>query len=179
MINQFQNFASTGTGTTSVFEALGIDWKTLILQMIAFVILVWLMKKFAYPWFLKSIDERQAKIEESSKLAEAASKSAEETQHKIQKLLEDARKDASEIVALAKTESSNMLAENEKKAKSQAEQIVMNAQAEIQKEILSAKKDLHNETLELVARATETIIKKKMTSDLDKFLIEQTIKESK
>ena len=53
-------FAESSSASGNVFIALGIDWRLLILQIIAFLILVWLLAKFVYPWLLKQVDERQA-----------------------------------------------------------------------------------------------------------------------
>ncbi len=74
-MNTFTQFAETGAASGGVLVALGIDWKMLILQVIAFVVLVWLLGRFVYPIFIKTVDARQAEIEAGSKAAaEAESK---------------------------------------------------------------------------------------------------------
>ena len=60
-LSQFASEAAAAD--KDLFSALGIDWRLLILQIIAFLILVVLLGKFVYPWLMKSVDERQAGIE--------------------------------------------------------------------------------------------------------------------
>ena len=52
-----------------------INWFTVIAQIINFIVLVWLLKRFLYKPVLNAIDERDKKI--SSQLAEAAANKAE------------------------------------------------------------------------------------------------------
>ena len=47
------------TNSPSILEALGINWKLLVEQGIAFLILVWILGKFVYPALIKSIDTRR------------------------------------------------------------------------------------------------------------------------
>jgi len=172
-------FASTTPASGGLFEALGIDWKTLIIQIIAFLILVWALGKFVYPWLMKSVDERQANIEAATKAAAQAQTAASDTQVKVAQLLKQAQANAADILATAKLESATAFAASEEKSRKRAEQIVSDAQAEIAKEVIGAKKLLYNETLELVAMATEKVIGKVATSKTDSKLIEDAIKAVK
>src|SRR5690625_3623681 len=52
-----------------------IDWFTVIAQIVNFLILVWLLKRFLYKPVLNAIDEREKKI--ASQLEDAAMKKAE------------------------------------------------------------------------------------------------------
>jgi F-type H+-transporting ATPase subunit b len=158
-----------------IFTTLGIDWRLLILQIIAFLILVWILGKFVYPWLMKSVDERQAKIEESVKAAEEAEKKAESAQEEIAKLLKDARAEAKDIVTTAKDEAAAMVADAEGKAKTRAEKIVADAHDQLQKDVIAARKALHNDTIELVALATEKIVGKTVNDGIDKKIITEAV----
>ena len=171
--------ASTAPASGGLFEALGIDWKTLIIQIVAFLILVWALGKFVYPWLMKSVDERQANIETATKAAAQAQTAASNAQVKVAQLLKQAQANAADILATAKLESVTALAASEEKSRKRAEQIVSDAQAEITKEVIGAKKLLYNETLELVAMATEKVIGKVATGKTDSKLIEDAIKAVK
>ncbi len=175
----FTSFASSAPSQTNLFDALGIDWKTLILQIIAFLILVWLLGKYVYPWLVKSVDDRQANIEAVNKAAQEARASALQTEAQVEKLLAKARIEASDIMATAKLESESVINNAEEKAKKRSDQIVADAQIEIQKEVVAAKTALHNETVELVAMATEKIIGSKMSPKLDESIIKETLEKVK
>lgn len=170
---------TTTEATGDIFSALGIDWRLLILQIIAFLVLVFLLGKFVYPWLMKSVDERQANIEAAAKAAAKAQEAAEKNNEKVAELLAEARKEASDIVSTAKQESAEIVSMSEKKAVKTAEQIVANAHEQINKDVENVKKQLYNETLELVGLATEKVIGATLTKKADSELIATAIKESK
>jgi F-type H+-transporting ATPase subunit b len=176
VLTQFAN-TETAAGGGDIFTTLGIDWRLLILQIVAFVILVWLLGKFVYPFLMKSVDERQAKIEESVKAAQEAEKNAESAQDEIAKLLKEARVEAKEIVATAKDEATAMVAASDEKAKSRAEKIVADAKDQLSKDVIAARKQLHNDTIELVAMATEKVVGATVTDKIDDKVIANAVKE--
>lgn len=173
-----RQFASTGT-SGNILSALGIDWMMLIFQVIAFLILVWLLAKYVYPWLMKSVDERQSAIDAAATASSEAQAAAIETAKKVEELLIQARSEADEIVASAKVEATASLSATEAKAKKRADQIVADAQAQLGKEIVAAKQALHNETLELVALATEKVLSSAVTAQVDAKLIARAVKEAK
>lgn len=175
-MNILTQLGATEAASGGVFSALGIDVGMLIFQAVAFIILVWVLGKYVYPIFMKVVDERQAKIEESTAAAEEAEKKAVEAKASIEKLMKQARKEASEIVVTAKEEAAAALEAAESKSKARAEQIVADAHAQIDKDILAAKKALHNETLELVALATEKVIGKTVTAKVDNDVVAAAVK---
>lgn len=177
-MNSLTTFAETAEAQEDIFTALGIDWRLLILQIVAFLILVWLLGKFVYPLLMKSVDERQKNIEEAAQAAKKAQESAAESEAETAELLAEARKEAAEIVATAKGEAADMVATSEAKAKSTAEKIVADAHAQIEKDIDKARRELHDQTLELVALATEKIIRKKLDPKADAALISEALKEA-
>jgi len=172
-------FATAEPASGGIFEALGIDWKTLILQIVAFLILVWLLGKFVYPWLMKSVDERQAKIEAATKAASEAQAAAVDAGAQVEKLLKKARGEAADIIATAKLESADVISKSEDKAKKRADQIVADAKSELAKEVVAAKNALHNETLELVALATEKVVGKVITDKNNDDIISDALKAVK
>ena len=170
--------AATTEQSGDVFSALGINPTLLIIQMIAFLILVFLLGKFVYPWLMKQVDERQVAIEEAATAAIKAQAMASESQEQTAELLTEARKQAAEIVDTAKLEAAQMLSTSEEKARSTAEKIAAEAQANVEKSIEAAKRELHNETLELIALATEKVIHTKLDKKADSALIAAALKES-
>lgn len=171
-------FAATEEAASGdILTTLGIHWELLIFQIIAFLILVWALGKFVYPWLMKSVDERQEAIEASVKAAAAAEEKAAEAQDEISKLLKEARAEAKEIVATAKDEATAMVAGSEDKAKKRAEKIVADAHDQLEKDVIAARKALRNDTIELVALATEKVVGKVVNDSVDKKIIAEAVKE--
>lgn len=160
-----------------LFGVLGINWKLLILQAIAFLILVWLLKKFVYPPLIKSLDERQTTIEESLKAAKIAEEKADKAHADIEAQLHEARQQSQEILAMARAEAVAQVEAAEAKAKSRAKRLTDQAYEQIQQDIAAARETLKKDTLELVALATEKVVTKKTTSTTDQTLIKQSLKE--
>ena len=176
VVTSLTQFASGSAQSGDLLGALGIDVSMLVFQAIAFIILVLVMAKWVYPIFMRIVDERQEKIEASVKAADEAQKQADEAKVAVNDLMSEARKEAAEIVATAKREAEMKLEAADSKAKSQAEQIVNEAKSQIEKDVIAAKKALHNETLKLVAEATETVIGKTVTPKVDEAVIAAAIK---
>lgn len=178
-MNILTQLATTEPASGGVLGALGIDVSMLIFQAVAFLILVWVLGKYVYPVFIKVVDERQAKIEASTAAATEAEKKANEAKDAIEKMMKQARKEAGEIVVTAKEEAAATLEAAEQKSKTTAERIVADAHAEIEKNIVAAKKALHNETLDLVAAATEQVVGKTVTAKVDDAVISAAVKGAK
>ena len=174
-----RQFAEATEAQGDIFSTLGIDWRLLIIQIVAFLLLVALLGRFVYPWLMKSVDERQANIEAASKAAVKAQKAAQANQEKVAELLAEARKEAAEIVSTAKLESAEMISTSEKRAQKSAERIVADAHDQLDKDVANARKVLYNDTLELVGLATEKIIAKKLDKKADGELIASVIKAAK
>lgn len=172
------HFATAEAANGDIFSTLGIDWRLLVLQIVAFLILVWLLGKFVYPWLMKSVDERQEKIEASIQAADEAKKAADNAGAEVAELLADARKEAAEIVATAKTEANVMVATAESKAKTKADSIVAAARDDIDKEVAAARKTLHNDMIDFVTVATEKVVGSAVAKkDVDESLIKRAIQE--
>jgi len=172
-LSQFAETTEAAGG--DIFSTLGIDWRLLIIQIVAFLILVFLLGRFVYPWLMKSVDERQANIEAASKAAVNAQKAAQANQEKVAELLAEARKEASDIVSTAKLESAEMISASEKRAQTSAERIVADAHDQLGKDVANARKQLYNDTLELVGLATEKVIHAKLDAKADSDLIANAV----
>lgn len=171
----FANTTAATAESAGLFESLGIDWKLLVLQSIAFLFLLWLLSKYVYPALNKMIDAREAALEASQKAAKEAQEDAARSEETIKALMRDAQKEAGEIVATAKSEAGAMVAAAEEKAKASADRIVAQAQESIAKDVIAAKKALHNETIDLVAAATEKVVGNAIDGKVDRRLIETAL----
>ena len=174
MANFFAQFASA-EAETDILTGLGIKWELVAFQIIAFLLLVFVLAKWIFPIFFKIIDKRQEAIEASNKAAVEASKHAEKAQSEIDKMLKEARTEAKDIVTTAKEEATAMVEAAEAKGKANAEHIVAEAHDSIAKEVIAAKKTLHNETIELVAAATEKVVGNAVDAKVDAKVIKSAL----
>lgn len=179
MITNLIYFASAETADTGIFGSLGIDWKLLAYQTVAFLILLWILSKFVFPVLRKMVEDRQSEIEASRRAAARAMNQAESAKSEINDMLKNAKKEAAQIVTDAKDQANKMIKDSDEKAKDRAEKMIQSANEDIAKEIKKARTALRNETIDMVALATEKVASKKLSEKIDKDLISESIEEAK
>jgi F-type H+-transporting ATPase subunit b len=161
-----------------LFQALGIDWKLLIEQAIAFLLLVGVLGKYIYPVLIKAIDDRREAIETSLKEAEKSRQDMEKSEAKIEELFAQARKDADALLKRAQQEATGVVSDAEAKAKTRAERIVADAHNQLEADVIKARNSLKRDAAELVSLATEKIIHEKLDVKKDAGLIERALVSS-
>lgn len=159
-------------------QALGIDWKLLLAQIVNFLILLVLLTKFLYKPIVKILDTRTEKIEAGLKAAEKSQKDLEKADVDAEKIREKAYEDANEILVNAKAEASAEAKQIVSKVETQAKEIRKYAAEEALQSKDKAMKDARGELSNLVTLALGKIIgeqlgeaaKQKMTKDAIKKL---------
>lgn len=172
---QFGSEAASGGGLSS----LGINVKAFLFQLITFVMVMLLLKKYVYIKLVDTLEARRQTVLDSLEQAKQAADELQGTEENIEKLLVKARQESADIVAIAYKESVAMVEEAETKAQKKAEHIVSEAKAQLDTEILKARELLKKETKALVADATERIIGQKLTGSADEQLIDKALQEAK
>lgn len=162
-----------------LLQALGIDWKLLVEQGLAFLVLVFILGKFVYPALMKAIDERREQIEAGLQEAKESQEAAAKAEAHVAEMLEAARKDADDILARSHQEAASMVSDAESKAKARAEQIVADARQQLDIDVAKARELLKKDTVELVALATERVIGEKLDDRKDAALVSKALAEEK
>jgi F-type H+-transporting ATPase subunit b len=168
-------FAVEEAGDAGLFQALGLDVKQLLINAVAFLILLAILAKYVYPPLIKSIDTRRETIESSLAEAKKTQEATEDAEKRVEALLVEARKEADEIVARSHGEAQTMIADAEGKAKTRAEKIVADARVQLEAEVTKARAGLKKEAMALVALATEHVVGQKVDTKGDAQLIEDAI----
>lgn len=168
---------SAGTGLASLFGALGVDWRTLLLNALAFLIVVWVMAKYIYPILIKALDAKLAEMEMTTRLKQEAQQHLTKAEEAAGQIVREAREAAQEIVATAKHEGKEVLQAAEARAATQADRIVSEAREQVGREVEAARRALRAETIGLVAQATEAVVGEKLDSERDTALIVRHLKE--
>ena len=74
-----------------------LSWPTFILEIVHFLVLVWILKRFLYKPILQAIGQRKALIEKNLADAEARQSEAEALEQQFQKRLTDWENEKGEI----------------------------------------------------------------------------------
>lgn len=170
---QFGAEASGGLG------ALGINLQGFVFQLITFVMVLVLLRKFVYQRLVETLETRRKAVIDSLDNAKEAAAALEKTNEKTVELMKEARQEAADIVALAQKEAAKVAEEAEIKASKKADHILEQAEARIHSDIAAAKLALQTEMVGLVAAATEKVIEKKLDLKSDAKLIKEALRESR
>lgn len=165
--------------SSSGLGALGIDGKAFLIQLITFVLVFLVLKKWAFKPITKILDDRRKTIEAGVNLGEEMKKAQTAMEAKVAEELTKARQEADSIVASAEETSRQTIREAEAKAQDKAAIIVKEGEERATSEMARARKKLESEIVGLVSDATEAIIGEKVDASKDAALIDRALKGQK
>lgn len=158
-----------------ILNQFGVQPILLAAQVVNFIILLFILKRFLYKPILKVLDERKKKIEDSLKNAEEIERKLQETEEQADKILKKALDEAQRILDDSKTAAAQVIDEGHKAAS----QIINKANEEavkiIQVERLKLQREIRENTSNLVSLIFEKVIGKKVNLKDQKELIEKEI----
>lgn len=165
-------FGSSSSG----ISALGVDGQAFIIQLITFVLVILVLRKWAVKPILRILNERRRVIEAGVKLGESMQKKSAEMENQVEEALQAARLEADGIIATAQDAARMTIGEAENKAKQKAEAIAEEAKDRIEQDTARARKQLEKELVGLISDATEAIIDEKVDAKKDAVLIERALR---
>jgi F-type H+-transporting ATPase subunit b len=166
---------SGGGGISDLFSALGLNLQAFILNLLAFLLLAWLVGKFVYPHLIKALDAKKDELETAARLESEAKVALDNASAKADDVVAEARSSAEEILAAAKADAAEQLETARAKAAAQGERLVAEAHEQIQRDVLAARRELKAETARLVAEATGAVLGEKLDGDKDRALISRSL----
>jgi F-type H+-transporting ATPase subunit b len=104
---------------------------TLIIEIVAFLIVLFVIGRYVLPVLNKALEERQEEIRSSLEAADAARAEADETRSQRQGILDEARQQARDIVAQAGRSAERVAAQAEERGQQEYDRLVNSAMAEI------------------------------------------------
>ena len=149
----------------------------MIWTLVAFGILLLLLRKLAFPRIAENLDKRQRAIEESIDASERTKKEAEELLAEYRQRLHDAREQAEEIVARARKAGDAHEAEAKEAGRKHLEEQMERARHEIEAETRRALQEIRNEVADLTVMATEKVTRKSLTEEDQRRLVDQALSE--
>lgn len=136
-----------------------------VMQSVILLILILLMRKFAWKPILNSLQEREEGIESAINLAEQARKEIAELKSANENLLKEARAERDSIIKDAKETASKMVEEAKNNAKVEAEKVIMSARHAIEVEKAAAISELKLHVASLSIEIAEKIVREELSSD--------------
>jgi F-type H+-transporting ATPase subunit b len=146
-----------------VTPAIGLIFWTAVV----FILLVILLKKFAWKPILTAVENRNESIENALKAAEKAKEDIESLTADNERILNEAKLERDALLKEAREIKDKVIAEAKDKAKTEAEKILVSAKEQITNEKMAAITELKNQVAELSIEIAEKIIKSEL-EDLNK-----------
>jgi F-type H+-transporting ATPase subunit b len=159
-------------------ESLGINGWNLIIQLIAFIVFVWLLWRYALGPITRMLDQRQERIRESMEAAQRMQSELAATAARNEEVLAEARRQGQQIVAQAREAGEATLARAREQANAQAEEYLSRAQATLRQETDQARQQLRQEVADLAVMAAAKIVRKELDPATQTRLIEETLAEA-
>lgn len=156
--------------------ALGLDSKAFIVQLITFLLVFYVLRRFVFKRVVDLLETRQAKIDEGLSLTTKLSEEKAKLDKDAAKVRQEARKEAEEIVASSHAQAKALVKEAEDAAQLKADAIVADAQKKIADEANRARRQLEKEMVDLVVEATEAVTREKLDAKKDGVLIANALK---
>lgn len=159
--------------------AFNINLKSFLFQLITFVIVLLVIKRWVLPPVQKTLEERRQTLEKSLIQAKETEEALARAEVKAEEILARARAQADESLRGAKKTAEEIIAGAETAASKRGQLIVQEAEAQLAQEKNNLRLELREELAELVANTAEKIIRQKLSASSDRNLIERTLQEVK
>jgi F-type H+-transporting ATPase subunit b len=147
----------------------------IIWTLVSFFILLFLLKKVAFPPILKGMKKREETIKQQLEEAQKTKKEAEDLLEGYKRQLAEARSEAQKIINEGKSLGENMRKEIVQKAQAESNQIVKRAQEEIELQKQKAILELQEKIADLSIMAATKIINKSLNTEDNRRLVEEYV----
>lgn len=150
---------------------------TLIAQMFAFGLFIWVTMKFIWPVITNAMDEREKTIADGLAAADRGRRDLDLAQERAEDLIREARVKAAEIIEHANQRAAELMEEAKGEATSERQRQVKAAQAEIDQAANRARDELREQVSTVAVAAAEKILRREIDAKAHKALLDQLVAE--
>ena len=159
-----------------ILNQFGVQPILLAAQVVNFLVLLFILKKFMYAPFLKVLQQRRETIATSMKNAEEIEKKLAETEEEKEKALLLASQESKKIIDEAEKSAGEIVAQAHQKAQKDMEEILKKGVETLALEREKLQSQMREELSEIVSIALEKVISGGFDPKKQKELIDQTLK---
>ena len=150
-------------------------WQTAI-----FMLLVLMLKKYAWSPILKAVNEREQGIKDALQAAELAKKEMESLKADNDKIMKQARVERDTLLKEARGIKNSIVYQAKDEAKAEAQKIIENANESIKNEKNAAVSEIKKQVATLSIDIAEKILKEKLSDDDKQMqIVEELLKDVK
>jgi F-type H+-transporting ATPase subunit b len=175
----FSILAATASGTeaakTGLFETFGVNWPFFIAQLINFVLVLLVLKKFAFGPIQALLEQRKQRIADGEAKLKQIEKQLTESAKHTEEVIAKANADAKRMIDEAKASASALTEQKAQEAIATAQNIIAKAEAAAQAERAQIAADLKREFGRLVATTAQQATGGKLTADQERAINEESL----
>ncbi len=142
-----------------------------------FLVLVWLLGKFAWRPLLAALERRQDAIKKSLDDAQQAKQELERLHVESRKILAEARVQAETILSETRSDAARLRDELKQKAQAEAAGVVKNAERQIEMETARALQQIRNEAVDISIAIASKLLQRNVSKEDNERLIEETFRQ--
>jgi F-type H+-transporting ATPase subunit b len=143
------------------------DLGLLFWTLVSFLIVFFILAKFAWPAIMKGLKERERSIAESLATAEKVKAEMAQMQSENEALLAKAREERAQMLKEARETKDRVINEAKEQAKIEANKIIVDAQAAIERQKMAALTDVKNQVGNLVIEVAEKVLRRELKTQSD------------
>ena len=159
------------------FSSFGVNVPSLVAQAVNFILLLVLLRLFAYKPIMKMLDERSRRIRESMEQPELVKQQAQQAAEETKKRIAQASQEGQEIVNRAAKTGEELRQKALQDAKEASEGLIQKARSEIQAERDEAIDSVRREFADLTILAAEKVISRSLDKQSHQELINKVLEE--
>ena len=152
---------------------LTVEFGLMFWTVVVFLLLLLILKKFAYPALLGAVEARERALQEQLDAAERNRAESEALLAEHKKLLAEARMQAHALLVEARTTAEKERALAMEKTQEEQQQLLERARREIVDERDRAIAELRQEAVDLSLAAASKLIGERLTSETDRKLVQE------
>jgi F-type H+-transporting ATPase subunit b len=160
-----------------ILGKIGFDWQVALANLVSFLIIFWLLKRFFWKGIKKSIDDRKEKIAKGLESARLAATDRQMAEQLREETVAEAKQEANVIVAEANSKGKEIVEEAKTQAGDERTSILKRAEVDAEQAHKKMQADFKGEAAELVVAATESLLKEGMDKAKNEDLIKKTIEK--
>lgn len=140
------------------------EFGLLIWTLVAFLVVLFILGKFAWPAIVKGLKEREQNISDALATAEKVKAEMAQLKSENEALLAKAREERAQMLKEARDTKDKIINEAKEQAKVEANKIITDAQAAITQQKMAALTDVKNQVGNLVIEVAEKVLRRELAN---------------
>ncbi len=157
-------------------EALGIDVKLIVVQVVNFAILLFVLKRFLYKPILNMLEKRRQEVEDSVKLKNDLEERIKGIDVEKEQVMHQIRKEADAVIEEARQKGDRVATQIEHTAREKADAILAKGEEGVRLREQEMRESLKHEVARIAVDVAERVVGKAMNPESQKEITSESVR---